>query len=152
MGFRWCQLLGHNLIFYCKNVLCKQIIFAKFATSRKNSKYWSWYMEVNVWICLAFIVYWKQCIVCMIFGKLDLSIRTWYLLSSNAPRNISRDNYNKPHMVSFCSINQLNICPNYVTHALAISAENDMVYLILRYNGLIMLQVNIIILSSFLFS
>lgn len=51
--------------FYCKNVLCKQIIFAKFATSRKNSKYWSWYMDINVWICLAFIVYWKQLMYCM---------------------------------------------------------------------------------------
>lgn len=99
------QLLGHNFFLYCKNVLCKQIIFAEFATSRKNSEYWC--MEVVLWICLAYIVY----LTYGFFGKLDLSIRTWYFLSSNVPHNMLRIIITNLTWCLFYS-NQLNISLN----------------------------------------
>lgn len=98
------QLLGHNFFLYCKNVLCKQIIFAEFATSRKL---WIRCMEVDLWICLAYIVY----LTYGFFGKLDLSIRTWYFLSSNVPHNILRIIITNLTWCLFYS-NQLNISLN----------------------------------------
>lgn len=98
------QLLGHNFFLYCKNVLCKHY-FCRICNKQK--KLWIRCMEVDLWICLAYIVY----LTYGFFGKLDLSIRIWYFLSSNVPHNILRIIITNLTWCLFYS-NQLNISLN----------------------------------------
>lgn len=95
------QLLGHN--FFCiAKMSCVNKLFLQ--NLQQAKKLWIRCMEVDLWICLAYIVY----LTYGFFGKLDLSIRTWYFLSSNVPHNILRIIITNLTWCLFYS-NQLNI-------------------------------------------